>query len=393
MALSERLLGLAEVSLGTAVLLLTGCDKRAAKPDPTKGAVSGIVICADTGKPARFATVALTPVPAKHAEPSDEPPLSPMASIDTGLDGRFRMEAIPAGEYYAFATLDGYLDPERGIDFGKVTAKATTSEQEQDAIQQWKEQLVEVKVAVRRVSEISIELHRAAEIEGMVSYDDGSPAIGMHFQLFRKNAKKEWSLVGLPLLSSWTIDATSDSHGHYVVDDLEPGEYIVCAMMPIDSEEVAPHVCLGNTVRRKDATTLKVSDAEIARGADIVIPLSGMHTVAGRVEAAADGHAPSQATVSLLYADDHEPARKIAMDKDGSFSFEYVGEDNYILRVSDAEDAAEDSGSSDPGDAGSKNGTPQMARHYLNKEIPIHVQSDVNDVDVPLTDKAAAKSQ
>lgn len=393
MACSERLWGFAGALLLPAISLLAGCDKRAAKPDPTKGAVSGIVICADTGKPARFATVDLTPVPVKHADLSDQPPLAPVAAIDTGLDGRFRMEAIPAGDYYAFATLDGYLDPERGIDFGKVTAKGTTSEQEQDAIEQWKDQLVEVKVAVRRVSEITISLHRAAEIEGTVSYDDGSPAIGMHFQLFRKNAKKEWSLVGLPLLGNWTIDATSDSHGHYAVDDLEPGEYIVCAMMPIESEDVAPHVCLGNTVRRKDATTLKVSDAETARGADIVIPLSGMHTVAGRVEAAIDGHAPSQATVTLLYADDHEPARKMAMDKDGSFSFEYVAEDNYILRVSDAEDAAEDSGGSDPGDAGSKSETPQIARHYLNKDIPIHVLSDMNDVDVALTDKAAAKPQ
>jgi hypothetical protein len=375
------------------ISLLAGCDKHANKPDPTKGAVAGIVLCADTGKPARFATVNLTPVPVKHAEPHEEPPLAPVATIDSGLDGRFRMEAVPAGDYYAFATLDGYLDPERGIDFGKVTTKGTTSEQEQDAIQQWKKQLVEVKVFVRRVSEITIELHRAAEIEGTVSYDDGSPAIGMHFQLFRKNAKKEWSLVGLPLLSSWTIDATSDSHGHYAVDDLEPGEYTVCALMPIDSEDVAPRVCLGNAVRRKDATTVKVSDAETARGADIVIPLSGMHTITGRVEAAADGHAPSRATVTLLYADDREPARKMAMDKDGSFSFEYVPGDNYILQVSDAEDAAEDGGGSEPGDAGSKHGTPPVGRRYLTKEIPIRVQSDMNDIDVPLTDQPAAKPQ
>ncbi len=54
------------------VLLAAGCDKNAnKKPDPTKGAVAGIVICADTGKPARFATVNLTPVPVKHADPQD----------------------------------------------------------------------------------------------------------------------------------------------------------------------------------------------------------------------------------------------------------------------------------------------------------------------------------
>ena len=55
-------------------------------------------------------------------------------------------------------------------------------------------------------------------------------------------------------------------------------------------------------------------------------------------------------------------------------------EDNYILRVSDAEDAAEDSGSSDR--KMRTDGTPDGAT-YLNKEISIHVQSDMNDVDVP----------
>jgi len=376
-----------------AAALVSGCDKHGAKPDPTKGVVAGIVICDDTGRPARFAQVSLTPVPAKHAEPSDTPPLTPLAVIDTGLDGRFRMEAIPAGDYYAFGTLDGYLDPERGIDYGKATAKGTTSEQEQDAIEQWKDQLIEVKVAVHKVSEITISLHRAAAIEGTVSYDDGSPAIGMHFQLFRKNEKKEWSAVGLPLLSNWTIDTTSDSHGHYVVDDLEAGEYIVCAMMPLDSEDVAPRVCLGNVFRRKNASTVKVSDGETMRGTDIEIPLSGLHTVSGQVEAVADGHAPSQATVTLLYADDRAPARKIAMDKDGSFEFEYVPEDNYILRVSDAEDTSDDLAGSDQDGGQGKNGGPQTVRHYVTKEMPLRVQSDMKDLDVPLTDEAAAKPQ
>jgi hypothetical protein len=382
-------------ALPVMVLLASGCDKNAnKKPDPTKGAVTGIVICGDTGKPARFAQVNLTPVPVKHEGLSDAPPMAPVAGINTGIDGRFRMEAVPAGDYYAFATLDGYLDPERGIDFGTVSEKGTTSEQEHEAIKQWKDQLIEVKVSVRRVSEVSIELHRAAEIDGTVSFDDGSPAIGMHFQLFRRNAKKAWSTVGLQLLGSWSIESTSDSHGHYAVDGLQQGEYIVCAMMPIDSEGVAPRVCLGNVFRRKNATPLKVGEGETAHGADIVIPLSGMHTVAGHIEAAADGRAPSQATITLLYADDREPARKAPMDKDGSFSFEYVPEDNYILRVSDAEDAGAENGSdSDSAAASGETSAPRVARKYLGREMPLHVLSDMTDVDVPLTDAAAAKPQ
>ena len=356
--------------VAAAVLFAIGCEKRSNKPDPTKGVVSGVVICADTAKPARFATVSLTPIPRTHAEPSDDPPLAPVATILTGLDGRFRMEAVPPGEYYAFGTLDGYLDPMRGIDFGQIREKGTTTEQEVAAVKQWKENLVTVKVAVRRVSEISIELRRAAEIGGTVTFDDGSPAIGMHFQLFRKNPKKEWNSVGLPLFNNWAISSTSDSHGRYTVENLGAGEYIVCAMMPIDSEDIAPRVCMGNVLRRKSATSIKVSEGELAPGADIVIPISGLRSVGGRVEAVVDGHAPSHATVTLLYADDHEQARKATTDSDGSFRFEYVPEDSYILRVSDAKDEAEGEGSE---------------RLYSDKETPLHVRSDLNDVNILLT--------
>jgi len=354
------------------VFLLAGCEKRSNKPDPTKGVVSGLLICADTAKPARFATVNLTPIPKAHSEPNDDPPLAPVATIQTGLDGRFRMEAVPPGEYYAFGTLDGYLDPMRGIDFGQISEKGTTSEQELAAIKQWKDNLMTVKVAVRRVSEITIELRRAAEIDGNVSFDDGSPAIGMHFQLFRKNPKKEWGAVGLQLFNNWAITSTSDSHGHYAVENLAAGEYVVCAMMPVDSEDIAPRVCLGNVLRRKTASSIKVSEGEVARGADIVIPVSGLRTVGGRVEAMEDGHAPSHATVTLLYADDREQARKASIDGDGSFRFEYVPEDSYTLRVSKAKDDVEE-------------GSNRSERLYSEKEIPLYVHGDLNDVNILLT--------
>lgn len=356
--------------------LSTGCEKRSNKPDPTKGVVSGIVFCADTAKPARFAKVSLTPIPRPHSEPSDDPPMSPVATIQTGLDGRFRMEAVPPGEYYAFGTLDGYLDPMLGIDFGQLSEKGTTAEQELAAVKQWNENLVPVKVAVRRVSEITIELHRAAEIGGTVSFDDGSPAIGMHFQLFRKNAGKQWGSVGIPLFNNWSITSTSDSHGHYAVENLAGGEYIVCALIPLDSEDIAPRMCMGNVSRRKAASSIKVAEGEILRGADIVIPVSGLRTVGGRVEAVDDGHAPSHAIVTLLYADDREQARKASIDSDGSFRFEYVPEDSYILRVSEAKDDPEGEASE---------------RSYSEKELLLHVHTDFSDVNILLTRKPLQK--
>ena len=48
-------------------LLLYDCGPNSrfapVKPDPTKGTVTGTVICGDTGRPARFATVQLLSAP------------------------------------------------------------------------------------------------------------------------------------------------------------------------------------------------------------------------------------------------------------------------------------------------------------------------------------------
>ena len=65
--------------LFAATLLLSGCNKFQHKaPDPTKGVITGIVLCSDTGKPARFATVTLTAAPKAGEKPTTvtrSPPL------------------------------------------------------------------------------------------------------------------------------------------------------------------------------------------------------------------------------------------------------------------------------------------------------------------------------
>jgi len=84
---------------------------------------------------------------------------------------------------------------------------------------------------------------------------------------------------------------------------------------------------------------MKVQAGEVVGGADIVIPLSGLHAVAGTVTALADGHALGRGTVRLLYADDREKARETSILDDGSFSLQYIAEGKYILAVSGAQDA------------------------------------------------------
>lgn len=376
-------------ALSIALLLVAGCNKfQHKKPDPTKGVVSGVVLCTDTGKPARFATVILTSVPKKDEKNEDGDPLPAAEMTVTDLDGRFRMEAVQPGRYYAFATLDGYLDPSLDLDPDKLKSLPSDRERHLYSIQQWKDHLTEVTVGMHRISDISISIDRAAEIAGTVTFDDGSPAIGMHFQAFRKT-DKDWTGVGLPLMDSWSIHAVSDSHGHYSLINLPAGEYTVCTLMPTDTEQAAARVCLGNVFRRKKAKSLKVGAGETAAGNDIEIPLSGLHTIAGDVSALADGHPLPHATVSLLYADDREPTRETSVLEDGSFSLQYVPEGNYILKVSGAQDAdpkgAEPvvSGPDAPPAAASASSAPQV--HYADKEIPLKVIGDISDIAVTVS--------
>ena len=372
--------------LSIACLLLAGCNKyQHKKPDSTKGVVTGIVLCSDTGKPARFATVALTAAP-KPGEKNDQGDPLPAAEITvTDLDGRFRLEAVEPGHYYAFATLEGYLDPQLGMDPDKIRSLPSDRERHQYSIDQWKDHLTEVTVGAHRVSEISVHIERAAEISGTVTFDDGSPAIGMRFQVFRKTEKNGWTDVGLPLMDTWSIHASSDGHGRYSITNLPAGEYTVCTLMPNDAEQAAARICLGEVFRRKDAKTVKVAAGESAGDTDIEIPLSGLHTVAGTVTALSDGHALGSGTVRLLYADDREKARETSPLEDGTFSFEYVPEGKYILQVTGAHDVEQKAVTSGQGEAESTTEESTPAHTYADKEIPLNVLRDTEGINLSLS--------
>ena len=204
-------------------LLLSGCPEgEPRKPDPTKGTVTGVVICADTGKPARFAEVQLLPAAAFNvSSESSKNEVDISETSVTALDGRFTIEAVPPGEYYAYATMEGYLDPELGVDAGNLGPKADESAQFLDSLNQWKEHLVRLTVSVQHTTELPITIERGAEIEGTVSYEDSSPAIGMRFQFLRKTRQGHWAALGNTGNGGWSTEKTSDSHGRYRITNLD----------------------------------------------------------------------------------------------------------------------------------------------------------------------------
>jgi hypothetical protein len=92
----------------------------------------------------------------------------------------------------------------------------------------------------------------------------------------------------------------------------------------------------------------------------------------------------------LLYADDRAPARETAIQEDGTFSFEYVPQDKYILQVSGAGDAQpkqQDPASEGPNPATTV--TPEI--HYADKEIPLTILEDVSSIAIALPPATPAK--
>lgn len=398
--------------LAAACLLSSGCpDDTPRQPDPTKGTVTGLVVCTDSGRPARFASVLLLPAydPKTAGTGPDKNEIDLDEGGTTGLDGRFKIEAVPPGEYYAYATLDGYVDPTLAVDDHRLGSEASERQKLADEIEQWKDHLVKVTVAAQHTSDIDITMDRGAEIAGTMTYDDGSPAIDIRFKVLRKTAQDHWISIGANGDDDWPDDAKSDGRGRYTIPNLPEGEYKVCAVLPVKDEKASPDFCYGGGFRIDKAESVKVAAGESHSGVDIALPLDGLFTVSGQIAAGADGHVPGQATVHLLYADDREQARQAAMQTDGSFSFAWVPAGNYILQVTDAVDAAAsapaanaagagDGGSpaangTDPS-AASGNGTNQSAQpqaavqvhHYLDKEVPLDVQGDMSDVEVTLMD-------
>src|ERR1700739_3055939 len=78
------------------------CQSLPAKSTAEMGFVTGTVYYADTNLPARVAQVSLDPWPSKDSG-------SRHSGAFTDLDGRFRSQGVPTGQYVVSADVGGYL--------------------------------------------------------------------------------------------------------------------------------------------------------------------------------------------------------------------------------------------------------------------------------------------
>jgi hypothetical protein len=109
-------------------------------------------------------------------------------------------------------------------------------------------------------------------------------------------------------------------------------------------------------------------------GADLQIPVDGMHSVEVHVTDSASGSPLQVAQVELLDAEGKEILRSGYVDDNGECSFESVPDGMYMLRVVNAMDVSQ------VGKMLSDNYDPKKAIHYGTAETKVRVSEDVSGI-------------
>jgi hypothetical protein len=339
--------------------------------------ITGRVFCADTGQPARFATVILQPVPAPGTK-LDPEHLPVSSSTISGDDGSFSFDSIPAGRYVIGAELQGYINP-------LVTASADRLRNDDPAaLSTVLRHMTPVAVDASATANSDIRLERGAALSGTVTYDDGSPAIQSAVELLRRTkdgATHEVAFSTIDLIFQGALSPKTNDLGQYRLSGIPPGDYVLRASLPrptlalsgvtvgniqaTHTPETLSRLRLysGNTFRLRDAKIIHLNAGEEIGGNDFIFPLSTLHQVSAVVQSLS-GSLPKGLQVSLVYSDNQELLDTASVDPATHTAFfTSVPEGNYLLQVR----------------TGDSN---RSANASLS--VPIHVNADMQNVPLNL---------
>lgn len=320
----------------------------------------------------------------------------------TDLDGKFAFNHVEQGNYYAVPVLPGYVN---------LMSVLTKSHMDAITVDDRKKLLAQVtglSVSANQPAQVSLRLERGTQIDGVASYDDGSPAIGLHVSVALKadveSHAADPSSTSSPPIYSGAGPQTTDDRGRFKILGLLPGVYEVSVSVPVkwaqtdlnpqaevmESSIGSMDVYVGGGQRVSKAEAIKVTAGGASKDADITIPLSRLHTIRGQVLLKSTNQPPSAATVRLLYADTREPARSMVAPN-GEFEFHYVPEDSFILRAAASpallqQTGGDDSGSGPPMGRFSVVVQPGDGESEGGAEMPLTVTSDMDGVSISVPD-------
>lgn len=385
------------------------------------GTVNGHVYLADMKSPARSATVYIQPAKSlREYGPPDQGSHEDTGlsmSIETAFDGSFSFSHVPYGSYYVVALEPGYVSPytrlslARGESFPQDGEPLTPGQK--NARELVFKSIPQVDVESTLPLSVDVVLERGGAISGTITYDDGTPAAGVHVSALIRNSqpgKEPW--ISLDMMSNMWNRMECDDRGNYRISGLPAGKYIVrasfSAMKQIryisghsssgtstngSSSELT--VYSGNTPRMKGASSFSIALGEERNGEDIQIPISKMHTVSGNFVSALDGHVVNGGGAELLNADDKSPVGQAnSTVDDPGFTFYFVYEGDYILfsPMSADNDIVEL-----PQPHSDMPSPPQYENHprhfYGAVSMPLHVEGDMTHVTIAVPEPTAKEAQ
>ncbi|MES2394181.1 MAG: carboxypeptidase-like regulatory domain-containing protein [Acidobacteriota bacterium] len=330
------------------------------------GSVAGRVVCGDTQRPARFATVVLFGVPAEvsttpkvDAGAGEEAQMKAvqaameslgktnMVQTQTGVDGAFVATDVAPGDYYVFGSAAGYVTPLNqvqaavadGADLKKPLAGVPV-----------------VHVTADRQSSMDVTLVRGAAISGVISWDDGSPVTGAMVKVKAvKGEQQSPTQFGMLAMSGniLSLISMSDDQGHYRISGLAPGEYLVTAQIKTSGQmglgasgslarmmaSATPlTVYAPSAMHAGDAKSVTLKGGEEVGDEAITLNLNGMHSVRGHVASIEDHHGINTGVVTLKDATDKEFTRMASLDAAGNYVVTLLPPGTYSVEVNGAED-------------------------------------------------------
>src|SRR5829696_141208 len=168
---------------------------------PAKGGgiIRGRITAADTGRPLRRAQVSIATVGIGVPE---------RRTASTNLRGEYELRDLAPGRYAISATRSGYLAWEYGRRAAGEPGK-----------------MLQVDEGAT-IDKIDLALPRAGIISGRIIDETGEPVAGVAVWVMRSQFYR-----GRRTLVPATSRALSDDTGHYRVHSLQPGSYLVVAML------------------------------------------------------------------------------------------------------------------------------------------------------------------
>ena len=360
------------------------------------GAVSGAIVCSDTNLPARLINITLQPVvePARAAVKPEKPVARTLSTYRSQLDGSFVIRHVAPGRYFVIAQKPGYLSPVSQFTADEVDHPT------RETMAALEQAIPIVTVAGNQTTTINLALVRAASVSGTITWDDGTPVADLALHFARRDKAGKWVNITTGGHSG------SDEVGHFRVSGLPAAEYRVSSELTVDEvtrdaifgdtsgmamrrKESIP-VYFGDTFFERDAKTLKVGDGEDA-SANLVIPVSKLHTLSGSLVDARSGHVINAGKVTLMIAGEKEALVSTEMDADEPlFHFEFVPEGEYTLRVTGAQDVTREEVQQCAGCIGTRSFKTTVLKEYGTYEGPFVVQADRSNVILPIPAAGAA---